>query len=64
MLQQLFPQKGESVPKIRFTGFSDDWELKELKEFIGEDVSDGDWIQKEHIHESGEYRIVGSVAKF
>lgn len=79
LLQQLFPQKGESVPKIRFTGFSDDWELKELKEFIGEDVSDGDWIQKEHIHESGEYRIVqtgnigigryidkpeGSVAKF
>lgn len=58
LLQQLFPQKGESVPKIRFTGFSDDWELKELKEFIGEDVSDGDWIQKEHIHESGEYRIV------
>ena len=29
MLQKMFPQKGESVPKVRFDGFSEDWtELK------------------------------------
>ncbi|MGM2752044.1 restriction endonuclease subunit S [Bacillus cereus group sp. Bce019] len=29
MLQKMFPQKGERVPKVRFDGFSEDWtELK------------------------------------
>lgn len=32
MLQKLFPQKGETIPKLRFAGFSGEWELKSLKE--------------------------------
>lgn len=32
MLQKMFPQKGECVPKIRFKGFSGDWEENKLKE--------------------------------
>ena len=32
MLQKMFPQSGESVPEIRFEGFSDDWEQHKLGE--------------------------------
>lgn len=32
MLQKMYPQKGERTPKIRFDGFSGDWEEKELNE--------------------------------
>ena len=34
MLQQLFPQKGETVPKVRFAGFYDEWKIKELGEVV------------------------------
>ena len=30
MLQKMFPQKGETKPEIRFTGFTDDWEQRKL----------------------------------
>ena len=30
MLQNIFPQDGEKVPKIRFGGFNDDWEQRKL----------------------------------
>lgn len=32
MLQKMFPQKGESVPRIRFAGFTDNWEQRKLGE--------------------------------
>ena len=38
MLQKMFPQNGEKVPEIRFSGFTDDWEqrkLGELAEIVG-----------------------------
>ncbi|OYW72739.1 MAG: hypothetical protein B7Z25_01760 [Aerococcus viridans] len=35
LLQQMFPGKGETVPKLRFAGFEGDWEERKLK-----DVSD------------------------
>ena len=30
MLQKLFPQNGENVPKVRFSGFTDTWEQRKL----------------------------------
>ena len=30
MLQNMFPQNGEKAPKIRFDGFTDDWEQRKL----------------------------------
>lgn len=30
MLEKCFPKKGEKVPKIRFSGFTDDWEQRKL----------------------------------
>ena len=30
MMQELFPQKGETTPRLRFPGFTEDWEEKKL----------------------------------
>ena len=35
MLEKMFPKNGESVPEIRFSGFTDDWEQRKVS-----DVSD------------------------
>jgi type I restriction enzyme S subunit len=32
MLERMFPKQGETIPEIRFKGFSDEWEEKELGE--------------------------------
>ena len=32
MLQKMFPQNGSLVPKIRFDGFTDDWEQRKVSE--------------------------------
>ena len=34
MLQKMFPKKGESVPEIRFDGFTDAWEQRKLSDLI------------------------------
>ena len=34
MLQKMFPKEGESVPEVRFPGFTDDWEEHKLTEFV------------------------------
>ena len=31
-MQQLFPQEGETTPKLRFPGFEGEWEEKKLGE--------------------------------
>ena len=48
----------KKVPELRFKGFTDDWEERKLKDYVGPVISDGDWIEKEHIHDSGVYRII------
>lgn len=35
MLQKMFPENGKCVPKIRFSGFSDDWEQRKVTD-LGE----------------------------
>ena len=34
MLKKMFPQNGQKVPEIRFSGFTDDWEQRKLPEFV------------------------------
>ena len=34
MLEKMFPKQGSKVPNIRFAGFADDWEQRELGEYI------------------------------
>ena len=36
MLQKMFPQNGESVPEIRFAGFTDAWEQRKLSDLFEE----------------------------
>lgn len=57
-LQKMFPKNGAKVPGIRFPGFTGDWEQRKLNDFISGDISDGDWIEKEHIKDEGKYRII------
>lgn len=35
-LQNLFPAKGENVPKIRFKGFTSDWEMRKFGDIFNE----------------------------
>ncbi|GBD62288.1 hypothetical protein TEH11_1971 [Tetragenococcus halophilus subsp. halophilus] len=56
-LQFLFPQTGETEPKVRFANFNDIWKQRKLNE-VGSNISDGDWIEKKHIFSQGEYRII------
>ena len=41
MLQNMFPQKDEKVPKIRFAGFTGDWEQRKLGEIAAETYGGG-----------------------
>lgn len=34
MLQKMFPEMGEKTPKIRFKGFTDDWEQRKLGDLV------------------------------
>ena len=34
MLEKMFPKDGESVPEIRFAGFTDPWEQREFVDFV------------------------------
>ena len=50
MLQKMFPQNGESVPEIRFAGFTDAWEQRKLSDLIEENQKpvpkpDGEYIR-------------------
>lgn len=40
LLQKMFPKEGESIPEVRFPGFTDPWEQRKLGEIA--DVVDGD----------------------
>jgi type I restriction enzyme S subunit len=52
-LQQMFPQVGETVPMVRFSGFSGDWEVRKLGEMLIE--------RNEQIEESEEYPLMSFV---
>ena len=56
-LQKLFPKNGSKFPQLRFAGFADAWEQRKLGN-LGLNISDGDWIEKQHIFENGQYRII------
>ncbi len=34
MLEKMFPKNGESIPEIRFSGFTDDWEQRKLGQSV------------------------------
>ena len=34
MLEKMFPQKGEKIPEVRFSGFNNDWEQRKFSEIV------------------------------
>ena len=55
MLQKMFPQKGASVPEIRFPSFTEDWEQRKLGDVTS--VATFKPYLKE-IDEDGEYEVI------
>ena len=55
MLQKMFPQNGQKVPEIRFSGFTGDWEQRKLEDF-GK-ATGGTSIESE-FSEDGIYKVV------
>ena len=59
LLQKMFPKSGESVPEVRFPGFTDAWEQRKLGE-ISEKVTtkNQDMVVNEVFTNSAEYGII------
>ena len=51
MLQKMFPQNGEKIPKIRFSGFTDDWERRKAVDIA--EYSKGNGYSKSDLAEIG-----------
>jgi len=72
-LQQMFPQTGESVPRVRFDGFTEPWEERKLGEISqiktgASDVQDADpngeypfFVRSENIERSNKYLFNGEA---
>ena len=52
--------ENNKTPKIRFKGFTDDWEQRELGEVATEIVAGGD-IEKDMISDIGEYPVIANA---
>lgn len=57
-LQNMFPKEGESVPRIRFNGFTEPWEQRKV---LNEVNSIDTGKSKFEAKESGEFEILGST---
>ena len=60
MLQKMFPQNGQTVPEIRFSGFTDVWEQRKLADVVDSVDTGKSKFDKEGL--SGEYPILGSTS--
>ena len=60
MLEKMFPKQGSEVPEIRFNGFTDDWEQRELGDIAFEIVAGGD-IDRNLILEKGRYPVIANA---
>lgn len=55
MLKNMFPKQGETIPEIRFKGFSGDWELRSLSELT--DYANGKGHEDKQ-KTSGKYELI------
>ena len=58
LLQKMFPQDGERVPELRFSGFTGDWEQRKLGD-VAEEFQSGKFIAAADIEDTGEYPVYG-----
>jgi type I restriction enzyme S subunit len=65
LMQQLFPQEGETVPKLRFPEFEDEWEWKELNNLASKvNVKNKNFEVKVVLTNSASYGIVRQDSYF
>ncbi len=55
LMQQLFPQEGETTPKLRFPGFEGEWELLELGQICS--VNRGVRVTRKDLDKEGKYPV-------
>ena len=58
MLQKMFPQNGHSVPEIRFSGFTEDWEQRKLGD-VAQEFKSGNSLKADEIDITGDYPVYG-----
>ena len=59
MLQKMFPREGQTVPEIRFSGFTDAWEQRKLKDIaVKVTEKNSDLIVRETFTNSAEYGVI------
>ncbi|WP_195295719.1 restriction endonuclease subunit S [Faecalitalea cylindroides] len=64
MLQNMFPQDGEKVPKIRFEGFTNDWEQRKLEDYLyvsSQKNKEEKYGKEDVLSVSGDYGIVNQI---
>ena len=60
MLQKMFPKNGSLYPEIRFAGFTDAWEQRELGEIATEMIAGGD-VDKSLLCEDGNCPVIANA---
>ena len=64
MLEKMFPKNGETVPEVRFAGFTDAWEQRKLIEYLEvskEKNKDEVYNKDDVLSVSGDYGIVNQI---
>ena len=56
----MFPKNGESVPEIRFPGFTDAWEQRKVEELCTNMSAGGD-VDKSKLTEKGRYPVIANA---
>ena len=64
-LQSMFPQEGETTPRVRFNGFAGEWEINSLSTFLTpSNLKNRDYkfTKEDVLSVSGEFGIVNQIA--
>ena len=64
-LQSMFPQEGETTPRVRFKGFEGEWETNMLNSYLTPSIlknRDGRFTKRDVLSVSGEYGIVNQIS--
>lgn len=64
MLEKMFPKNGETVPEIRFKGFTDAWEQRKLDSYLevsNEKNFDNHFSKEDVLSVSGDFGIVNQI---
>ena len=64
MMQQMFPQKGETVPRMRFPGFTGDWVEKKLREVFSRITRKNSENNKNVLTISAQYGLISQLDFF